>query len=632
MALIISVLTFCLFSPALRCGFVDYDDGLYVVENGQVLKGLTAEGLGYAFRSINGGSWMPLTWITHMLDVSLFGLQPAGHHFTNILLHAASSGLLVLVLHRMTARLWLSVLVAALFAWHPLRTESVVWVAERKDVLAALLWMLGLLAYARFVQKPGTLRYSCVATCLALGLMAKPMMVSFPLLLLLLDFWPLQRMGWSWSEFRIQFWRRLREKTPLLLLIVVICGVTLWSQRRVGAMDKREVSIVERSRQVTSNYSFYVEKSFWPAQRSVVYPELPLSPVRTAGTVAILGLITGLACWRLLKWPWLAVGWFWFLGTLFPVCGIVPVGMTPVADRYSYIPSVGLALAVVWSIAEIVKALPQVQRATFIAGVILTIGLACLTFKDISRWKDSETLFAAAVNTAPHKVAYNNLAYALIKRGEHSRAIANCERAIELDPNYGVSFGNRSLAYASLGDYERAKRDYDEAVRLGARPIQPLRRWQQLTGKTVDQLASDDPEEAWHLFAGVAGLEPQSAESLRGRGNIRVKIGDVAGGITDYTKAIALRADNSALHTARGNAYARLQNWTNALADLTQAIVLSPTNAAGYQNRAVIYYRLGELDKAWNDVSQQLKLGGVPHQSFVNALSNAIGQTKAERR
>lgn len=631
-AILFGLLTFCLFSPALRCGFVDYDDGIYVVENGQVLKGLTGEGFGYAMHSIDGGSWMPLTWLSHMLDTTLFGLRPAGHHFTNILLHATSSGLLLLVLQRMAGRWWLSMIVAALFAWHPLRTESVVWVAERKDVLSTLFWMLGLLAYARYAEKPGIPRYLWVAACLVLGLMAKPMLVTFPLALLLLDFWPLQRMGFQRSEFKVQFWRRLREKIPLLLLAAAICGLTLWSQRRIGAMDKREIPVVKRLSQIVSNYAFYVEKSFWPTERTVVYPETQPSPARTAVASLLLALVSTLALWRLFKWPWLAVGWFWFLGTMVPVCGIVPVGMTPVADRYSYLPTIGLALAVVGSIGEILKARPHLQRASFFGAGLVALGCAGLTCTDIGRWKNSETLFAAAAETAPHKVAYNNLAFCLIKRGEYARAIEACARAIELAPNYGATFGNRSLAYASLGDYEQAKRDYDEAVRLGSRPIQPMRRLRQLTGQTFEQPASDDPEEAWHLFAGVSGLEPRSAESYRGRGDIRVKIGDVAGGITDYTKAITLRPDDGTLSTVRGNAYARLNDWTNALVDLTEAINLSPTNAAGYQNRAVVYYRLGELDKAWTDIKQQLRLGGVPHQSFIQALSDATGQNILERR
>lgn len=628
LALLVSVLTLVLFLPALRCGFVDYDDGLYVVENGQVLKGLTGQGLLYAFRSTDGGSWMPLTWLSHMLDVTLFGLRPAGHHFTNILLHAISSGFLLLALHRMTGRLWLSAIASILFAWHPLRTESVVWVAERKDVLSTLIWILGLLAYARYAEKPGALRYLWVAVCLVLGLMAKPMLVTFPFALLLLDLWPLRRIQWNRNNFRQQFWQRSREKIPLLLLVCAICGLTFWAQRQAGAMDKREISVTKRLWQVTNNYAFYVQKSFWPVRRTVVYPEAQLSSTRTAIGFALLAVLSALALSQLLKWPWLAVGWFWFLGTLVPVCGIVAVGMTPVADRYSYIPSIGLALAVVWSIAEAVKARPRLQGTAIFGAGVVAIGFSYLTFTDIKRWKDSESLFAAAVATAPHKVAYNNLAYYLIKRGECQRAIEACARAIELDPAYGSTYGNRSMAYASLGDYEQAKRDYDEAVRLGARPIQPMRRFKQLTGKTVDQPASEDPEEAWHLFAGVAGLEPRSADSLRNRGNIRVKVGDVTGGISDYSKAIELRPDDASLRTVRGNAYVRLNDWTNAYTDLDRAVELSPTNAMGYQNRAVALYHLRRFEAAWQDVKECLKLGGKPHADFVAALNEAASDGK----
>jgi tetratricopeptide (TPR) repeat protein len=619
------LLTIGLFWPAIHCDFVEYDDGVYVFENPQVLKGITGEGMAYAFRSIHGGSWMPLTWISHMLDVMIFGVKPAGHHFTNIFLHALGAGLLLLALNRLTRRLWLSALVAVVFAWHPLRTESVVWVAERKDVLSTLLFILGLLAYARYAEKPGRARYAWVVVCLMLGLMAKPMLVTFPFVLLLLDLWPLRRLGANWPELRANFWPRLREKIPLLLLVLLISGMTFWSQHRVGAVDRREMSLAHRARQITSNYAFYFQKTFLTTQRTVIYPVAPLSPIGAGGVgIALLGLSV-LALWRMFVVPWLALGWFWFLGTLVPVIGFVPVGLSAVADRYSYIPSIGLGLIIVWGLATVAGASLWRRRALVVLGLMAVLACAWATRLDIRRWRNSESLFESASLTAPHKIALNNLAYALVKRGEYSRAIEFCTRAIELDPQYGSSYGNRALAYAWSNDYEQAKRDYDQAVKLGARPIQPMRRQQLLSGGAIDEATSSDPEEAWHLFAGVSGLEPKSAASFRGRGDMRLKVGDVTGGISDYTKAIGL-SEEAVTYTSRGNAYVRLGDWSRALADLTKAVELAPNDAKNYQNRAVAYFKTANYESAWADVERCRKLGGTPPPSFLEALSAASGR------
>jgi tetratricopeptide (TPR) repeat protein len=282
----------------------------------------------------------------------------------------------------------------------------------------------------------------------------------------------------------------------------------------------------------------------------------------------------------------------------------------------------------VWSIAELKRKSARAQRAAAVLGFAIIGGFACLTYTDLARWKDSESLFESATRNAPHKTAFSNLAHFLIKRGEYQRAIENLNRAIALDPDDGGTYGTRALAYAWLNDYEQAKRDYDMAVKLGDRPIQPARAKNVLLGVPKIVPSSDDPEEAWHLFAGVFGLQPRTAESFRGRADIRVKVGDVSGAIGDYAKAIALEPDSPVNYTSRGNAYVRLKDWTNALPDMTRAIELSPTNAASFQNRAVVYYWLGKYDKAWANITQCLKLGGKPHGSFIEALSAAEAEKK----
>jgi tetratricopeptide (TPR) repeat protein len=283
---------------------------------------------------------------------------------------------------------------------------------------------------------------------------------------------------------------------------------------------------------------------------------------------------------------------------------------------------------VAWGLAKLMTVRPWLGRTAAVGWGVIMMVFATMTRQDIARWTSSETLFESASLTSPHKIAFNNLAYALVTRGEYARAIEFCTRAIELDPQYGSSYGNRALAYAWSNDYENAKRDYDQAVKLGARPIQPMRRQLLLSGKHVDAATVGDPEEAWHLFAGVSGLEPRSADSYRGRGDIRIKVGDVAGGITDYARAIELQPDDTLNYTRRGNAFVRLGEWQNALADLTKAVELSPNDATSYQNRAVVYFRMSNYGQAWADIEQCQKLGGTPHPDFLKALSEASGRVK----
>jgi len=260
-ALLLSAATFLLFSPAIGYDFIHYDDNLYVYENDHVRQGLSWSGLAYAFQTIDGVSWMPATWISFMLDTSLYGQRPTGNHFTNILLHAASAGLLFYVLQRMTRRFWPSMLVAALFAFHPQRTESVVWISERKDVLSLFFCLLGLLAYTRHVEKPNRHSMALVAACLALGLMAKPMVVSFPVVLLLLDFWPLQRAGNSWTELRAKAWPLIKEKIPLFVIAVAAMVATVWSQGNKGGLTTAHFAWYLKLSRVTEDISFYC-KSF----------------------------------------------------------------------------------------------------------------------------------------------------------------------------------------------------------------------------------------------------------------------------------------------------------------------------------------------------------------------------------
>lgn len=277
LALALAVGTFVLYSPAIWYDFVDYDDWMYVFKNQAVLAGLNLQGLHYAFTSFDGGSWMPLTWLSLMLDTTLFGARPEALHFTSLLLHSLTSGLLLVAMYRFTGNVWLSVVAIGIFALHPLRTESVVWIAERKDVLSGCCFALGLLAYKNYVNGPTPRRYGWVVGCLVLGLMSKPMLVTLPFVFLLLDFWPLRRMGDNWSAMRVKIWPLVCEKLPLFILIIASCVFTYWSQKQTGAMSRWSTDLLGRAGDVAGNYGFYLFKLVLPINRTVIYPQIHLA-------------------------------------------------------------------------------------------------------------------------------------------------------------------------------------------------------------------------------------------------------------------------------------------------------------------------------------------------------------------
>ena len=461
-ALLLSAATFLLFSPAIGYDFINYDDGLYAKDNAYVQHGLTWAGLSYAARTIDGVSWMPATWISLMLDTSLYGTRPAGYHLTNILLHAASAGLLFYALQRMTRRFWPALLVAALFALHPQRAESVVWISERKDVLSLFFCMSGLLAYARYAEQPGRGKMFLVAVCLTLGLMAKPMVVSFPLMLLLLDFWPLQRTGGSGAELRAKIWPLIREKIPLFLISATAMVATVWSQGNKHGLTTVHFAWYLKLFRVIEDIGFYCKSFLYPDGLSLLYRTAPLNFVHVTLVGLVLLGITVLAFQKARRWPWLVVGWLWFLITLAPVSGIIRIGDITVADRYSYLPSIGLALVVVYAIVEMMARWPRarsVPAGALVAGITLLSGA---TWVDLPRWRDNFSIFESAYRHGAHFAACDQLGAMLFARQEYKEAIVVCTRG--LDSELPSLYSIRGHAYYQLGDLDHALADFNHAI------------------------------------------------------------------------------------------------------------------------------------------------------------------------
>lgn len=432
--------------------FVLFDDDLYVTKNEQVQQGLTGEGLRWALTATHATNWHPLTWLSHMLDVQLFGLDAGAHHLVNLALHALNALLLYLLLLGMSGRRWPSLWVAALFALHPLHVESVAWVAERKDVLSTLFGILTLLAYVGLVRRPGVGRSLLVLLLFALGLMAKPMLVTLPFVMLLLDLWPLRRLD---GDGAVRPARLLLEKVPLLLLCAGSCVITVLAQSAGGALRSMEqLSLGTRVGNALNSYAWYIGKLFWPADLVVLVPHpgasLPLWQPIGAGLL-LLG-VSAVVVARVRTRPWLLVGWFWFLGTLVPVIGLVQVGSQAVADRYSYLPLVGLLIMLAYGAAELVRERPAARPLAAVAAVATVVACSVLTWIQAGVWKDSFTLFEHTLaRTRNNFVIHNNLGGALHKSGEIPRAVEQYSEALRLYPDYVVALRNKGAALMELG-------------------------------------------------------------------------------------------------------------------------------------------------------------------------------------
>ena len=411
--------------------FINYDDNRYITENGHVQVGLTGESIVWAFTTSYASNWHPMTWLSHMLDYELYSDHPKGHLLTNVFLHITNALLLFMVLFRLTGAIWQSAFVAVLFALHPLNVGSVAWAAERKNVLSTLFWLLTIWVYISYVNKPSIKKYGWVALFLALGLMSKPMLVTLPFVLLLLDYWPLRRWNIQNTNGPIEqttnstpLSQLILEKIPLLLLVIGSITATLIVQKMGGAVKSFDVfPLKERFINALVSYLSYLQKMVWPSNLSVFYPHpeaaLPVWKGVLCGMV-LVG-ITILAVKWIRRAPYFAVGWFWYLGTLIPVIGIVQVGAQAMADRYAYVPLIGIFIILAWGISGLLEKWDQRKKALPIAAGAVILVLIVVAWVQAGHWKNSITVFKHAINVTENQypsfaVAYDNLGYALAKK------------------------------------------------------------------------------------------------------------------------------------------------------------------------------------------------------------------------
>jgi tetratricopeptide (TPR) repeat protein len=588
--------TLWLFWPATRGAFV-WDDAQYVVGNAALRDGLTPASVRWAFTSFYAANWHPLAWLSHLADVQLHGLDPRGHHLTSVLLHAANALLLFVVLRRLTGALWRSALVAALFAVHPLRVESVAWVAERKDVLCALFALATIGAYVSWARRPTAWRRAGVVALFALALLAKPMAVTLPLLLLLLDAWPLHRTDWAWSGR----WRGLvAEKAPLFVLSGLSAAVTLWAQAEAGGLvSTAKYPPAGRLANAAVSYLRYLGASVVPARLEAFYPY----PVH-----GIAGWKVGLACVALaaLGWgawrtrrrlPFLAAGWLWYLVALAPVVGIVQTGQQAWADRYSYLPLIGPAIALAWLLAGLATG-PR-RRIALVAGAALAIGaLAAGTRAQIATWRSDDALYARCLAVDPGNwLAHNNLATGLAGAGRTQEAAFHYQEALRLNPGYETAHYNYANALVAQGRVDEALAHYREAVRID--PGYEIAHYN--FANTL--LARGRADEAVAEYRAAIRAKPDYVEAYDNLGVALLRQGKIEEALQAYRTVLALKPDLAAAHNNLGGALLRQGKRQEALAHLETAVRLDP---GLFRARVNLGQALGELGR-WDEAVVQLE-------------------------
>ena len=462
--------------------FITCDDDMYVYENPQVRAGLTWPGVKWSFTAYHSANWHPLTWLSHQLDCRLYGVKPRGHHLTNLWFHLANTLLLFLFFNRTTGALWPSAMVAALFALHPMHVESVAWVSERKDVLSTFFWLATMWAYGWYVAAPSLRRYLSVLVCFSLGLMAKPMLVTLPLVLLLLDYWPLNRLaagnapavagdGESEPTPAIPlslYWQLIREKIPLFILAVFSCLITLAAQRVGGAVMPLTLQpLGARLANAAVAYVTYGVKLFWPHPMALFYVLSPVPWWQAVGAGLALVSLSALLLYGARRYPYLAVGWLWYLGTLVPVIGLVQVGGQAMADRYTYIPYIGLFIILAWGVSAATAGWRRRETILSLGAAAALAAALMSSWGQAGYWRNAETLFTHSIRvTGDNYLAYHHLGMAFNNQGSYPQAIAMYQKTLAIAPGYPPSYNNLGIAYARQGRFDEAVEMFKNAIRL----------------------------------------------------------------------------------------------------------------------------------------------------------------------
>lgn len=578
LALVLAVATAALYAPALNNGFVNFDDPDYVMRNAHVLRGVTWQNTVWAFTTDNpAANWHPLTWLSHMLDVQCYGTNPKGHHLTSVLLHIADVTILFLLLESATGLALRSAAVAALFALHPLNVESVAWVTERKAVLCLFFLLLALGAYGWYVRKPGFGRYFSVLLFFAMGLMSKIMIIAFPFGLLLLDYWPLGRFPHAEESQGHHFWRSLSllimEKIPLFLLAVAGGWITLYVHKTKGALGGA-MPLAWRVENVVYSYAAYLGKAFWPTPLAVFYPhpENSLPRWKLLGAAFLLAGIS-MMVWYFRKRSYLLIGWLWYLGTMVPMIGLVQSGRQGMADRYMYIPILGLLIALVWGIADWADPLKLRQGLVTVAFLVVALAYVYWTRMQIGYWQNSYTLFAHALEvTTNNAVAENNLGSALVEMGQARLAESHFAAAVRLMPSLASAHYNLGVLLQQRQQLPEAAKQYRLAIANSTDVLEAAQAHNNLGILYME--AKDFPAATRELNLAIA-LNPDEQNSYIGRATIELEAGNHDDAIVDFARAAQIAPSPTACYWL-GRALESKGDYPRATSAYAAALQLAP--------------------------------------------------------
>ncbi|MDP2645030.1 MAG: tetratricopeptide repeat protein, partial [Desulfobacterales bacterium] len=632
--LVLVLVTLAVYWQVRDFSFVNYDDQIFVKDNNHVQRGVTWENILWAFSGATeySGYWAPLTWLSFLIDYEISGIAAGGYHLTNVLFHVANAMLLFLFLKQSTGDHWRSGFVAALFALHPLQVESVAWVTERKDVLSTFFGMLVLMGYTAYAKNPARKKYIMVFLLFFCGLMAKPMLVTLPFVFLLLDYWPLSRFNFAaradsgCSGKRTPALSLIVEKIPFILILLPISVVTFIGQKQIGALETLDsYPIRVRLANALVSYVRYIGKMLWPVDLAVIYPHPGMPPGwQITGAVVLTGAISFLCIWLAKRKPWLAVGWFWYIGTLVPVIGVVQIGSVIMADRYTYIPLIGLFIIIVWGVAELMAHRPYKTIWLAASATIILSILMAVTSKQVQHWKNSITLFEHTIGaTANNFIAHINLGLALADKGRTDDAIGHYRQALRLKPDYVEALNNLANALADQGRTDEAIGNFRQALRL--RPDYARAHYN--LGYTLARRGQAD--DAIGHYREALRLKPDYVEAHY---NLALKLADK--GQTDeaighFRQALRLKPDSEEAHNNLANALARRGQADDAIGHYRQALRLKPDYVEALNNLAITFIKKGNVDMAVKHFKIALQIN--PNYSVArNNLKKALMLTQGE--
>ncbi len=605
------IATLSVFGQVRSHDFVNYDDNTYVTENSNVQAGLGPKNIVWAFTTTYANFWHPLTWFSHMLDCRLFGLNPGMHHLSSLMFHIINTILLFLVLRAMTGSIWRSAFVAVLFALHPLHVESVAWVSERKDLVSTLFWLLTMGSYLWYIRHPGINRYLPVLFFFVMGLMAKPMLVTLPFVLLLLDYWPLNRIRFgrpgmpaeaSRQESTVS--RLILEKLPFFILTAAFCAVAFIAQQKGGATGSLETYPVGvRITNAFVSYVGYIGKMIWPHNLAVYYPHpMALQLWQAFGAGLLLVCVSMLSIREARRRPYLIVGWLWYIGTLVPVIGLVQLGSHAMADRYTYVPFIGLFVIVAWGVPEITA---RWRRSSTIlalfAGTVILAMMIC-SWNQVRHWQNSITLFSHAVAVTSNNLkAYNNLGTAYLDKGNTDKAASSLSAAVNINPDNAVTQYNLGLVFMRQGKTEEAAFRYSRAL-----SIKPdfERAHRDMGGILLSQGRYD--EAIRHLHAAVV-IDPGDVIARNKLGDALLTRGRIDEAILQFSEVLRRRPDYSAYYNM-GNALLKKRRFDEAISCFAESLRMNPYNAMAHNNMGNALSLQGNFAEAVSHYGEALRI------------------------